>query len=102
MLPEAIFFHLQVTINFCRTVFSAQPLKSTPLPFDHSDYLYENRYDGFRALAVIESGRCRLVSRNGNEFKTFAFVYRYMHFRSLFPPDTDIRTLLDGQETTSA
>jgi bifunctional non-homologous end joining protein LigD len=55
-------------------VFSPQPLRSKPVPFDHSDYLFENKYDGFRALAVIESGRCRLVSRNGNEFKTFALL----------------------------
>jgi len=33
-----------------------------------------NKYDGFRALAVIESGRCKLVSRNGNEFKAFALL----------------------------
>jgi len=55
-------------------VFSPQPLKSINLPFDHSDFLFENKYDGFRALAVIEGARCRLVSRNGNEFKTFAFL----------------------------
>ena len=27
--------------------------------------------DGFRCFAYIEHGRCRLVSRNGNEFKSF-------------------------------
>jgi hypothetical protein len=31
----------------------------------------ELKYDGFRALAYVEPGRCRLVSRNHNEFKTF-------------------------------
>jgi bifunctional non-homologous end joining protein LigD len=31
----------------------------------------EIKYDGFRALAHIEHGRCKLVSRNGNEFKSF-------------------------------
>jgi ATP-dependent DNA ligase len=45
-------------------------LEACPL---RSDYLYENKYDGFRALA-IESGRCKLVSRNGNEFKAFALL----------------------------
>ena len=40
-----------------------------PEPFDHPDFLFEPKIDGFRALAHIEAGRCRLVSRNGNEFK---------------------------------
>jgi len=31
----------------------------------------EIKYDGFRALAQIQHGRCQLVSRNGNEFKSF-------------------------------
>src|ERR1700730_12319375 len=55
-------------------MFVPQPLKSRPLPFDHPDFVYENKYDGFRALAVIDVGRCRLVSRNGNEFKTFGLL----------------------------
>src|SRR5215471_12390924 len=28
--------------------------------------------DGFRAIAYVEGGTCRLVSRNWNAFKTFA------------------------------
>jgi bifunctional non-homologous end joining protein LigD len=31
----------------------------------------ELKYDGFRALAYIEQGRCRLVLRNGHEFSSF-------------------------------
>jgi bifunctional non-homologous end joining protein LigD len=34
------------------------------------DWLFNIKYDGFRALAQIEHGRCKLVSRNGNEFKS--------------------------------
>jgi bifunctional non-homologous end joining protein LigD len=34
-------------------------------PFDHADWLFELKYDGFRALAVIEHGRAQLLSRNG-------------------------------------
>jgi bifunctional non-homologous end joining protein LigD len=41
-------------------------------PFDDPDWLFELKYDGFRALAYLDPGRCRLVSRNGNEFKSFA------------------------------
>jgi bifunctional non-homologous end joining protein LigD len=39
--------------------------------FTHPDWLFELKYDGFRALAYIEDGTCRLVSRNGNTFKSF-------------------------------
>jgi bifunctional non-homologous end joining protein LigD len=39
--------------------------------FTHSDWLFELKYDGFRALAFIHHGVCRLVSRNGNTFKSF-------------------------------
>jgi len=33
--------------------------------------VFEIKWDGFRALAYIEDGRCRLLSRKGNEFKSF-------------------------------
>jgi bifunctional non-homologous end joining protein LigD len=40
-------------------------------PFDDPDHLFELKHDGFRALAYIEAGECKLVSRNSNQFKTF-------------------------------
>jgi bifunctional non-homologous end joining protein LigD len=40
-----------------------------PDPFDHPDFIFEPKIDGFRALAYVEGHRCRLVSRNGHEFK---------------------------------
>jgi bifunctional non-homologous end joining protein LigD len=40
-------------------------------PFDDPDYIFELKHDGFRALAYIEEGGCRLVSRNNNHFKSF-------------------------------
>jgi len=42
-----------------------QPLPVTPRqrPFDGSDWLFELKYDGSRALAYLERGTCRLVSR---------------------------------------
>jgi len=40
-------------------------------PFDDPDYIFELKHDGFRALAYIEDGSCRLVSRNANQFKSF-------------------------------
>ena len=47
------------------------PLARLHAPFDHPDWIFELKYDGFRALAYVDSGRCSLVSRNGNAFKTF-------------------------------
>jgi ATP-dependent DNA ligase len=40
-------------------------------PFDGAEWLFELKYDGFRALAYLENGRCRLVSRNGHAFSSF-------------------------------
>src|SRR5258706_4627066 len=40
-------------------------------PFNHPDWLYELKLDGFRALAIIESGSCRLVSRKAHVYKSF-------------------------------
>jgi bifunctional non-homologous end joining protein LigD len=39
--------------------------------FEHPDWLYELKHDGFRALAYLDQGQCRLVSRRGNEMKRF-------------------------------
>jgi bifunctional non-homologous end joining protein LigD len=40
-------------------------------PFDHPEWLYELKLDSFRALAFIESGSCRLVSRKAHVYKSF-------------------------------
>lgn len=40
-------------------------------PFDDPDWLFELKWDGFRAVAYVQDGSCRLVSRNNHEFKTF-------------------------------
>jgi bifunctional non-homologous end joining protein LigD len=42
--------------------------------FEHPDWVYELKHDGFRALAYLDQDRCRLVSRNGNEMKRFEDV----------------------------
>jgi len=31
--------------------------------FDHADYVFELRHDGFRGIAYIEGGECRLVAQ---------------------------------------
>jgi bifunctional non-homologous end joining protein LigD len=33
-------------------------------PFDHPDYIFELKHDGFRAIAYLQNGECKLVSRN--------------------------------------
>ena len=47
------------------------PLSRKPAPFDHPEWIFELKYDGFRSLAVIQDGRAELISRNGNSFKSF-------------------------------
>ena len=47
------------------------PLARFDVPFEHPDWIFEPKMDGFRALAYVEGGSCQLVSRNRNGFKTF-------------------------------
>jgi bifunctional non-homologous end joining protein LigD len=51
--------------------FQPMPLQTRPSPFDDPNWIFELKYDGFRALAFIENGRCQLISRNGNPFASF-------------------------------
>jgi bifunctional non-homologous end joining protein LigD len=50
------------------------PLKIHPMlaesvekPFDGEDWLFEIKWDGYRAIAFIDGGKVRLVSRNQND-----------------------------------
>jgi bifunctional non-homologous end joining protein LigD len=46
-----------------------QPMLATAgAPFDHPDWVFEIKYDGYRLLAGKEDGRVRLISRNSNDF----------------------------------
>jgi bifunctional non-homologous end joining protein LigD len=47
------------------------PLKRLAEPFDDPNWIFEIKHDGFRALAFIEDGHCRLISRRANVFKRF-------------------------------
>jgi bifunctional non-homologous end joining protein LigD len=40
-------------------------------PFDDPEWLFELKYDGFRALCCLEQGRCRFISRCGNHMRRF-------------------------------
>lgn len=37
-------------------------------PFDHPDWIYETKWDGYRAIAEVRKGRVRLYSRYGQSF----------------------------------
>lgn len=41
-------------------------------PFDDPDFLWQLKHDGFRALAYVEDGGCRLISRKAIQYKGFA------------------------------
>ena len=45
-----------------------------PGPFDHPDFLYEVKFDGFRALAHVTGHLCQLPSRNGHVFKSWRYL----------------------------
>ncbi len=44
---------------------------SASASLDHPDFIFEPKIDGFRALAYVDGPRCRLISRNGHEFKSW-------------------------------
>ena len=48
----------------------AIPVRS-PAPFDHRDWVFELKHDGFRAVAYIADQHCDLVSRKNNRYKSF-------------------------------
>ena len=51
--------------------FSPMPLGRRREPFDHPDWIFELKWDGFRTLAHVTGGGSNLVSRNGNAFRGF-------------------------------
>lgn len=50
-----------------------QPINPTRIaaPFDHADWFFELKHDGFRALAYIEDDTCQLISRKQIIYKSF-------------------------------
>jgi ATP-dependent DNA ligase len=42
-----------------------------PKPFDHPDWIYEIKCDGFRAFAYIDRGNCQIVSQRPNDARRF-------------------------------
>jgi bifunctional non-homologous end joining protein LigD len=68
-------------------VFSPVRLATLPTAFDHSDFIFELKYDGFRAVAHIDGDGVRLASRKGNVYKSFprlaAGIAEALHRRSI-------------------
>ena len=63
-----------------------------PEIFEHPDWLYELKYDGFRALAYIDAGVCKFVSKKGNDLK------RFDDLCSALPKEVKARSaVLDGE-----
>lgn len=58
-------------------------------PFDSEEYLFEMKWDGYRALCQLQAGETRIISRGGS---TLSYPSLSQLHRS-FPPDT----LLDGE-----
>jgi bifunctional non-homologous end joining protein LigD len=72
---------------------SALELQQIDTPFDHPDWIFEIKFDGFRSLAYIENGKCNLVSRKENAFK------RFPDLRIALPNDLEgvTEAVLDGE-----
>ncbi len=62
------------------------------MPFDHPDWLYEPKHDGFRAIAYVQGDDCKLVGRNDRDFARFRDLARVL------PGDLNAKNaILDGE-----
>ena len=48
------------------------PLVCVPEPFDHEQFVFELKHDGFRAPAIIRGHHSELVSRHGHVYKSIS------------------------------
>ncbi|GAC1513753.1 MAG: hypothetical protein NVS1B11_27020 [Terriglobales bacterium] len=65
---------------------------STETPFDGDDWLFEIKWDGYRAVSFIENGKVRFVSRNQNDLTA---QYRELQ---ILPKSVKAKTaILDGE-----
>jgi bifunctional non-homologous end joining protein LigD len=57
-----------------------KPMKATLVdaPFDDPGWLYEIKWDGYRAVAIVEKGKAELISRNNLPFDQFAPVNKLL------------------------
>jgi bifunctional non-homologous end joining protein LigD len=71
-----------------------QPMLATAMskPFDDPNWLFEIKWDGYRAVAFIEDGGLRLVSRNQNDL-----TMQYPELRELPKFVKAQRAIVDGE-----
>jgi bifunctional non-homologous end joining protein LigD len=61
-------------------------------PFDGPEWLFEIKWDGYRAIAFLENGKVRLVSRNQNELTA-----RYPELKDMAKLVQAKTAILDGE-----
>jgi hypothetical protein len=67
----------------CAAPKSASNPAFTPLnPFDSSEFIFEVKHDGFRALALIGDGKCELVSRSRQFAHLAEWLGKHLHVKS--------------------
>jgi bifunctional non-homologous end joining protein LigD len=74
------------------TVIHPMLANSTAKAFDDPDWLFEIKWDGYRAVAFIEDGGVRLVSRNQNDLTA-----QFAELKSLPQFVKAQRAILDGE-----
>jgi hypothetical protein len=82
--------------------FQPMPLSRRPLPFDHPEWVFELKYDGFRSLAVIQNGRTtsqtQLIKFPRVRFGSSWWSTPTAHLRTINPFSSTIR--MRGHKTT--
>src|SRR5436190_5046728 len=73
-------------------ILQPMPLLKRAAPFNDADWIFELKYDGFRALAVIEHGHAQLLSRNGHPFASFSALAE-----SISDCLPNVRAVIDGE-----
>jgi bifunctional non-homologous end joining protein LigD len=66
--------------------------ESVDQPFDGAEWLFEIKWDGYRAIAFINDGKVRLVSRNQNDLTP-----RYPELKNLAQSIKAKNAILDGE-----
>jgi bifunctional non-homologous end joining protein LigD len=74
------------------TVIHPMLAESISQPFDGAEWLFEIKWDGYRAIAFIENGKVRLVSRNQNELTA-----RYPELKDMARLIMAKTAILDGE-----
>ena len=90
--PSRLVWVLAILIYIVSPHFQPMPLLKRVVPFDDPDWVFELKYDGFRALAVIEHGRAQLLSRNGHPFASFSALAE-----SISDSLPNVRAVIDGE-----